>query len=51
MDLLAVLLSDNDKAETDLRKLMGDSRQDYEEKLRKRMEKRRKRISEGNLRF
>ncbi|XP_071784125.1 uncharacterized protein [Asterias amurensis] len=47
MDLLAVLLSDNDKAETDLRKLMGDSRQDYEEKLRKRMEKRRKRISEG----
>ena len=47
MDALAALLGDHAKREADLKKLMGDSRTDYQEKLRMRIERRKQKIAEG----
>ena len=49
MDELGLLLGDFANNETQLKKLMGDNKAQYEEKLRRRLEKRRQRIAEGKL--
>ncbi|XP_038068700.1 trichohyalin-like isoform X2 [Patiria miniata] len=49
MDALAALLGDHAKTEAGLKKLMGASRTDYQEKLKMRREKRKKSIAGGNL--
>ncbi|XP_022097553.1 trichohyalin-like isoform X2 [Acanthaster planci] len=47
MDALAALLGNHAKTQADLKKLMGDSRTDYQEKLKMRIERRKKKIAEG----
>ncbi len=49
LDELSLLLGDFIKTDTQLKKLMGDSKSEYEEKLRRRLEARKKRIAEGML--
>ncbi|XP_064633679.1 golgin subfamily A member 4-like [Lineus longissimus] len=46
-DELSRLLGDNQAMDENLRKLMGDSRADYERKLREKLARRKKRIAEG----